>query len=258
MKKSFIMYQAYNDAAQLLTDAERGQLWTAVFEYAATGREIALPLTVKIAFAGIKEHLKTDAEKWQNIAESRREAGKMGGLQRAENVKQSKQMLNLLKQNKQSQANQAVSVSVPVSVSVSEEKNIPPTSPPLGDLVSFTSTNIKLPKAKKRKLPKLCAIPDGLRSVKFYRAWIEWQKDRRVRNKSISIDAAKRQLKRLSEYSTNTAVDMIYQSIENGWTGIFPVKTEGPPRPGSVAAIAAKTVAQLNESEKTKKLANLW
>jgi hypothetical protein len=50
-----------------LTDIERGQLWSAVFEYAKSGQEIELPLPVKIAFAYIREHLKRDNQKYKNI-----------------------------------------------------------------------------------------------------------------------------------------------------------------------------------------------
>ncbi|MEI8244922.1 MAG: DUF6291 domain-containing protein [Lentisphaerota bacterium] len=66
-KESFLMYLSFNDPAQLLTDIERGQLWSAVFEYAKSGQEIELPLPVKIAFAYIREHLKRDNQKYKNI-----------------------------------------------------------------------------------------------------------------------------------------------------------------------------------------------
>lgn len=78
-KESFLMYLSFDSPAQLLTDAERGQLWTAVFEYARSGREIDLPLSVKIAFAAIRDHLARDSEKYQAICERNRENGKRGG-----------------------------------------------------------------------------------------------------------------------------------------------------------------------------------
>ena len=40
MKESFLMYLSFDSPAQLLTDAERGLLWNAVFEYARSGQEI--------------------------------------------------------------------------------------------------------------------------------------------------------------------------------------------------------------------------
>ncbi len=112
-----------------------------------------------------------------------------------------------------------------------ERKNINnnPCSPLPGTVV--------LPKAKKRKLAKLAAIPDGLRSRKFYRAWLSWQKDRKERKKPMTAKAAAGQLKTLSEHDPETAVAMLQQSIDNGWTGIFDLKTA---RRSAVAASSGK------------------
>jgi hypothetical protein len=85
MKESFLMYLSFNDPAQLLTDIERGQLWSAVFEYAKSGQEIELPLPVKIAFAYIREHLKRDNQKYKNICIRNSENGKRGGRPRNPN-----------------------------------------------------------------------------------------------------------------------------------------------------------------------------
>lgn len=69
-----------------------------------------------MAFAFIRVALDRDAEAWQSKREKRREAGSLGGKQRAANQANA----TFAKQTKQTQANQAVPVNVPVSVNVNE------------------------------------------------------------------------------------------------------------------------------------------
>lgn len=97
-----------------------------------------------------------------------------------------------------------------------KNKNNNPCSPLPGTVVSVT--------VKKRKLPKLAAIPDGLKSRTFYRSWIDWQKERRNNKRPITVKAAKGQLAKLAGYDADTAAAMLQQSIDNGWTGIFELK----------------------------------
>ena len=79
MKESFIMYLSFDEAAKLLNDEDRGKLWSAVFEYAKTGQELPLPLPAKVAFATIREHLKRDGRKYENICARNATNGRKGG-----------------------------------------------------------------------------------------------------------------------------------------------------------------------------------
>ena len=54
--------------------------------------------------------------------------------------------------------------------------------------------------------------------------WREWGEYRREIRKKITETTARRQLKKLIDAGPGAAEAMIDQSIENGWTGLFPLK----------------------------------
>lgn len=75
-KKSFVLYCDYREHLQLLNDSERGQLFTAILDYANDDEVGELPPMVKMAFSFIKSQMDKDAEKYARIVKARSEAGK--------------------------------------------------------------------------------------------------------------------------------------------------------------------------------------
>lgn len=75
-KKSFVLYCDYREHLQLLSDSERGQLFTAILDYANDDEIGELPPMVKMAFSFIKSQMDKDAEKYAQIVKARSEAGK--------------------------------------------------------------------------------------------------------------------------------------------------------------------------------------
>lgn len=75
-KRSFVLYCDYRDHLQLLSDSERGQLFTAILDYANDIEVGELPPMVKMAFSFIKSQMDKDAEKYAQIVKARSEAGK--------------------------------------------------------------------------------------------------------------------------------------------------------------------------------------
>ncbi len=79
-KKSFILYTDQEKHISMLTDAQAGQLLKAIYSYAS--QQTAPELTdscVKMAFSFISEQINRDTEKYAEICERRRIAGKKGG-----------------------------------------------------------------------------------------------------------------------------------------------------------------------------------
>ena len=80
-----------------------------------------------MAFNFFRSHIDDNTEKWNEKVEKRRAAGRLGGLAKAENSKQSQANLANAKDAKQSQANVAnlaVNVNDNVNVNVSTEVDI--------------------------------------------------------------------------------------------------------------------------------------
>lgn len=126
-KNSFLLYTSDYKCVKDLPLEQKGALLDAIFEYASTGTIIDLPPVVSMAFNFFRSHIDDNTEKWNEKVEKRRAAGRLGGLAKAENSKQSQANLANAKDAKQSQANVAnlaVNVNDNVNVNVSTEVDI--------------------------------------------------------------------------------------------------------------------------------------
>ena len=106
-KNSFLLYTSDYKCVKDLPLEQKGALLDAIFEYASTGTIIDLPPVVSMAFNFFRSHIDDNTEKWNEKVEKRRAAGRLGGLAKAENSKQSQANLANAKDAKQSQANLA-------------------------------------------------------------------------------------------------------------------------------------------------------
>lgn len=80
-KKSFVLYLDYFPAFEKLSLSERGELITAIFEYAKTGIEPDLNPVLEMAFSFIRQSMDRDNIKWEQTKKARAEAGRKGGLE---------------------------------------------------------------------------------------------------------------------------------------------------------------------------------
>ena len=79
MKNSLILYHAYSEHFELLTDEELGQLLRAIMLYDEQGIVTELEGMVKMAFSFIKKDLDISREKYAAKCEKNRENGEKGG-----------------------------------------------------------------------------------------------------------------------------------------------------------------------------------
>ncbi len=92
---------------------------------------------------------------------------------------------------------------------------------------------------KKRKLKKegvdcktppktedfLTNFPDHFQaSEQFKQAWTEWLAHKKQKRSSVTAVSAKKQAKLLAGFSIDVAIQMLEQSMTNGWAGIFELK----------------------------------
>ena len=113
-KSSFVLYHDIRTPLELLPDAERGKLFLAILNYSEFGVCPDFDGALQMAFVFIKTALDRDAVAWEAKREKRREAGSLGGRQRAANQANA----FLARQEQANQANQAVPVPVPAPVNV--------------------------------------------------------------------------------------------------------------------------------------------
>lgn len=76
---NFIMYPDYKEAFKALPGDDVKALLLSLFDFAETGECIELPPSASMAFLFISQQIKRDQEKYLQVCESRKEAGKKGG-----------------------------------------------------------------------------------------------------------------------------------------------------------------------------------
>jgi hypothetical protein len=89
--------------------------------------------------------------------------------------------------------------------------------------------SIALPSKKSRKsTPSEVVIPDSLMGQEFAEVWMEWCQHRKELRKPLTSTSVKQQLAKLEEFKANGSdpVEVIKQSISNGWQGLFEVKQQ--------------------------------
>lgn len=80
--------------------------------------------------------------------------------------------------------------------------------------------------------PDACAREDDLPAWLNKKAWSEWISYRKESKKKMTKATIKKQLSLLEQHQRDH-VSIINQSIQNGWTGLFPLKNRGSPGYGA-------------------------
>ena len=79
-KKSFVLYDNYFHQLEFLTMEQRGELFTAIFEYRVFGEvKTQLSQLTQVVFSFIKDTLERDADAYKQRCEANRENGRKGG-----------------------------------------------------------------------------------------------------------------------------------------------------------------------------------
>jgi DNA-binding transcriptional regulator YhcF (GntR family) len=81
----------------------------------------------------------------------------------------------------------------------------------------------KVEEGKRKKV----VLPPELDTPEFAEAWAEWEQYRREKKAKLTPTTVKRQLAMLTRLGSDFAIEAISQSIEAGWTGVFPPKQNG-------------------------------
>jgi hypothetical protein len=122
-KKSILIYSDWKHTFEALTDAEAGQLIKHLLAYVNDENPKTDNRIVQIAFEPMKQHLKRDLVKYEQIKDKRSEAGKIS----AEKKKQNQQVLTSVESVQQTSTNSTVNDNVNDNViidkSIIEEKD---------------------------------------------------------------------------------------------------------------------------------------
>lgn len=117
-KKSFVLYADIEESIEDMTNEEAGKLFKHILRYVNDKNPVTEDRIVRANFIPIKNQLKRDLEKWENIRVKRSEAGKASAKKR----KQNKQVLTSVDFDKECSTNSTVSVNVNDNVNVINKK----------------------------------------------------------------------------------------------------------------------------------------
>ena len=85
-KKSFLLYYSMADVIELLDDHQIANLFRAILSTGGVMEMPELDALTNMAFVPIKRELEENYEKWLETKKSKAEAGRKGGLKKAENL----------------------------------------------------------------------------------------------------------------------------------------------------------------------------
>lgn len=220
MKKSFVLYTDYLEQMELLSMEQRGLLFTAIMNYAAEKELPEMDGVTAMCFAFVKAQLDRDDEKYKAICEQRSEAGKLGGRPRKaegfseKQTKAKKASAFSKKQNKARKADNEYDDEYEAGYDYeSEENDIPPKSPQRGKEATVY-------------------FPNDTKLDQAFRDYIAMRKQMKKPMTDRAIALAMKKLQELSADSfsgtmnNDIAIQILEQSILNGWQGLFPLKKD--------------------------------
>ena len=109
-KRSFLLFYEIAEDVQMLEREEIGDLFLAILSIGGVCEMPELNRTTMAVFRPIRRAIKENDRKWQEMKKMRAENGRKGGLQRAKNERKRTEGKAPLSTLKQTQANQAVTV----------------------------------------------------------------------------------------------------------------------------------------------------
>lgn len=207
-KKGFILYADLLNTVKQLPNDKAGELFKTILEYVNDQDPQPQDLLIKIAFEPIKLQLKRDLQKFEKRVETNRLNGLKGG------------------RPKKSQPNPTKPKKTDGFISKPKKADTDTDTDSDSDIDTDTEKDTDTKKETSKKKELVFAFDDR----NFLEAWELWVNYRKEIKKPIKgLSAAQGQQNKLSKLGggdPQKAVNVIMQSIENNWVGLFDLKTE--------------------------------
>lgn len=120
-KKSFVLYADLIGTVEKMPNDKAGELFKHVLMYVNDQDPETDDLLVQIAFEPIKNQLKRDLKKWEQLREKRSQAGKRSAEARKNKKEQNQQVLTSVESVEQTSTKSTVNVNDTVTVNVNVE-----------------------------------------------------------------------------------------------------------------------------------------
>ena len=169
-KKSFVLYCDIIKTVEKLPNETAGELFKHLLSYVNDEEPETDNLLVEVAFEPIKQQLKRDLVKWDEIREKRSEAGKKSAQAKKNKLQQNQQVLTSVKSVEQTSTKSTVNDTVNVTVNDNVINNISPL-----DEVRHNQTN--------EEFLRFCKYIDSLEEVKKIKKQINFEQYQSIKQK---------------------------------------------------------------------------
>ena len=246
-KNSFVMYTTYAEHINLLTMEQRGLLLTAIMNYASGEPLPDMDGMTRMAFSFIKVQMDRDSEKYQATVEKRRESGKLGGRPstKANGLSEKAKKANGFSE-KQTKAKKPDNDNEYDNDSDNEEYIHTPTK-------ARACAHAEVEKPRKKSEPVKYSDDPELND-----AIAEFVKFRKGIKKPMSDRAITLMMNKLESLShdKHEQVQILNQSIMQGWTGLYALKDDGKSR-GQPRNVNPNGFANFKQTDHSEQLGQL-
>lgn len=229
-KKGFILYADQSELFNQLTNEKAGELIKHIYAYVNDEKPSTKDLLINLAFTPIKQQLKRDLEKFEQVKVKRSEAGKKSAESRANKRKQESTNPTSVDFVKHISTNPTVKENDNVNVIVNvKEKDI--------------NIDTALPFSFYNSLLKLGA------SKELVSEWIKVRKTKKATNSKTALDNFIKQQKK-----TNVSIDKVLElCVINSWSGFNSDWYKEPNKePRTKQQIYEEQLNKLSEEHKNK------
>ena len=174
-KKSFVLYADLLSVVDKMPDDKAGELLKHILRYVNDLNPETDDLLVQVAFEPIKNQLKRDLKKWEDLKVKRSEAGKRSAEVRAKKDQQKGTNPTSVKSVEQSSTNSTVNDTVNVTVNVNDNVN---------DKYYYEKDNLKLSEEEKQKI---CQKYDVLILDEYISRVENWKNKHKVKSLYLTV-----------------------------------------------------------------------
>lgn len=174
-KKSFVLYADLLSVVDKMPDDKAGELLKHILRYVNDLNPETDDLLVQVAFEPIKNQLKRDLKKWEDLKVKRSEAGKRSAEARAKKDQQKGTNSTSVKSVEQSSTNSTVNDTVNVTVNVNDNVN---------DKYYYEKDNLKLSEEEKEKI---CQKYDVLILDEYISRVENWKNKHKVKSLYLTV-----------------------------------------------------------------------
>lgn len=206
-KNSFVLYTDLIHTVDILTDEQAGKLFKHILLYVNDYDPLADDQLTQVTFEPIKQQLKRDLRKYEKRIKVAKDNGAKGGRPKNPNKPKITQPFS-------EKPKKAVSVNATVSVNANANAT---------DSV------------KKKKGTYIEQFPFSEQFSEYWLKWIDYKKSQfNFQYRSlITEQTALSKLVKLANNDEDTALQIMEQSIANGWKGFFKIKEERNNKPSA-------------------------